>query len=558
MPASAGGSALGPRAFAEINAILAEADPSVAMIYMMHVCATEVIVAGAKATKSPVFATALQDMSRGKHLTTLAFSEAGSRSHFWAPISRASRTAGGVQLNARKSWVTSAGFADSYVVTTLSSEAKGPTDSTLYLVPRSAPGLHVAAPWDGLGLRATASSPMTLEAVEVGEDRRLTDEGGGFAAKLNIVLPWFNLASATVALGICRAAVGATVTHLKTSRFEHLGNTSLGEALPTLRQTLAQMRTHTDGLAHRCRRLPPRVENPGPATMLQVLEVKASAGETATRVTSQAMHACGGAAFSKHTSIEPVLQGRPCRVGDRRPRSTSSANSSARPCSAFLSSDGSSMLETITGRASGRTSARRRRFRVEVVLYLSYEAQVAALLAGRIDIAWNTNLAYLQSEHLSHGRCRPLAMRDTDREWWTEIVARKGGPVRQLSDLRGKRLALGSRDSGHAAILPVHFLAEAGLVEGRDYQSVRFNTDLGKHGDTGRARWTSSGPSSTARPTPARWAAHSGRASSRATSSPQAPSSPSGPLPTTTTACSPPASDCPPRTRLASPMRSSR
>ena len=122
---------------------------------------------------------------------------------------------------------------------------------------------------------------------------------------------------------------------------------------------------------------------------------------------------------------------------------------------------------------------------VEVVLYLSYEAQVAALLAGRIDIAWNTNLAYLQAEHLSQGRCRPLAMRDTDLEWWTEIVARKGGPVRQLSDLRGKRLALGSRDSGHAAILPVHFLAQAGMVEGRDYQSVRFNTDLGKHGDTG-------------------------------------------------------------------------
>src|SRR5262249_10958197 len=52
-------------------------------------------------------------------------------------------------------------------------------------------------------------------------------------------------------------------------------------------------------------------------------------------------------------------------------------------------------------------------------------------------------------------------------------------------DLRGKRIALGSRDSGHAAILPVHFLAQQGLVEGRDYQSVRFDTDLGKHGDTG-------------------------------------------------------------------------
>jgi len=124
---------------------------------------------------------------------------------------------------------------------------------------------------------------------------------------------------------------------------------------------------------------------------------------------------------------------------------------------------------------------------VEVVLYLSYEAQVAALIAGRIDIAWNTNLAYLQCEHLSQGKCRPLAMRDTDLEWWTEIVVRKGAGVRQLSDLRGRRVALGSRDSGHAAILPLHFLAQAGLVEGRDYQPLRFDTDLGKHGDTGRS-----------------------------------------------------------------------
>ncbi len=305
VPTSFGGSGLGPRAFGEVNAILAEADPSVAMVYMMHVCAAQVIAAGATATRSPVLASALADISRGKHLSTLAFSEAGSRSHFWAPLSRAARTTrGGVILNAKKSWVTSAGVADSYVVTTLSPDAKGPTDSTLYLVPRSASGLRVAAPWDGLGLRATASSPMTLEAVEVGDDRRLTEEGGGFAAKLNVVLPWFNLASATVSLGICRAVVTATIAHLRSSKFEHLGSTSLGEALPTLRQTLAQMQIDTDGLAHRIDECVGALENPGPNTMLRVLEVKAAAGETAIRVTSSAMHACGGAAFSKHTSIE--------------------------------------------------------------------------------------------------------------------------------------------------------------------------------------------------------------------------------------------------------------
>lgn len=123
----------------------------------------------------------------------------------------------------------------------------------------------------------------------------------------------------------------------------------------------------------------------------------------------------------------------------------------------------------------------------EVVLFLSYGAQVDSLLAGKIDIGWNTNLAFLQAVEASSGHCKPIAMRDTDVAWKTLLIAPKGGAVGSLADLRGKRLALGSRDSGHAAILPVHFLAAAGLVEARDYETLRFDSDVGKHGDTGRS-----------------------------------------------------------------------
>jgi phosphonate transport system substrate-binding protein len=130
---------------------------------------------------------------------------------------------------------------------------------------------------------------------------------------------------------------------------------------------------------------------------------------------------------------------------------------------------------------------------VEVVLFQSYEAQVIALLGShhdplpRIDIAWNTNLAYLQADEWSGHQCRPLAMRDTDLGWTTKIVAVSQGPVRALTDLRNRTLALGSRDSGHAAILPVHFLEQQGLFEGQDYRALRFDSDVGKHGDTGRS-----------------------------------------------------------------------
>jgi phosphonate transport system substrate-binding protein len=129
---------------------------------------------------------------------------------------------------------------------------------------------------------------------------------------------------------------------------------------------------------------------------------------------------------------------------------------------------------------------------VEVVLFQSYEAQVQALLLSanesgpRIDIGWNTNLAYLQADEWSDHRCRPVAMRDADVGWTSKIVAVTGGPVKTLADLKDRTLALGSRDSGHAAILPVHFLEQQhNLKEGRDYRSMRINTDLGKHGDTG-------------------------------------------------------------------------
>lgn len=128
---------------------------------------------------------------------------------------------------------------------------------------------------------------------------------------------------------------------------------------------------------------------------------------------------------------------------------------------------------------------------VEVVLFQSYEAQVAALLAlsgeplPRIDIAWNTNLAYIQADAWSGHRCRPIAMRDTDLGWMTKIIAVTGGPLTRLADLRDRTLALGSRDSGHAAILPVYFLQREGLAEGKDYKTLRFNSDVGKHGDTG-------------------------------------------------------------------------
>jgi len=304
LPSEFGGMGLGPRTFAAVTATLAEADASVAMVYLMHICAIATIVA---ARPSAALGQILKEIGSGGHLSTLAFSEAGSRSHFWAPVSRARRNGTGVRITAKKSWVTSAGCAQSYVVSSLAPEGAGPTDSTLYLVPAGARGLSVEGSWDGLGLRANASAPMVLDDCEVLYELHLTNDGAGFQAMLDVVLPQFNLGSAAVALGLCRAVVAATATHLKSARFEHLGQ-SLGESLPTLRAQLAIMQIDTDGLSARVDDLVEHLERPRDTTLLRVLETKAAAGDIAIGVTSTAMRVCGGAAFSKRMIIERLFR----------------------------------------------------------------------------------------------------------------------------------------------------------------------------------------------------------------------------------------------------------
>lgn len=125
LPVDFGGSGLSPCTFAAVIAMLAEADASIAMVYLMHLLGAATIAA-ARPSAAQAVTPILQEIGAGRHLSTLAFSEAGSRSHFWAPISRAHRNGNGVRISAKKSWVTSAGHAQSYVVSALAPEGAGP------------------------------------------------------------------------------------------------------------------------------------------------------------------------------------------------------------------------------------------------------------------------------------------------------------------------------------------------------------------------------------------------------------------------------------------------
>jgi isovaleryl-CoA dehydrogenase len=301
VPGDYGGGGAGLAEAAWVIRELGSVCGSTAMIAAMHYSAVAALAAaGDKQTLSAI--------ATGRHLSTLAFSETGSRSHFWAPLSTAVPEPDGlaVRLDARKSWVTSAGQADSYVWSSkpISGTAAGPM--TLWLVPAGTPGLSVAGAFDGLGLRGNASSPMTADGVRVPHDAMLGEDGAGLDLALAAVLPYFLICSAAMSAGLMRRLAAETAAHLTSTHLAHLGVSLAQQAGP--RAQLARLQIEADRTWALIAETLIAVAAGREDAQLLVLEVKAAAGEAAADAADLALRACGGSAFRKESVIERLFR----------------------------------------------------------------------------------------------------------------------------------------------------------------------------------------------------------------------------------------------------------
>jgi isovaleryl-CoA dehydrogenase len=309
VPADYGGGGAGLREAAAVVRELGSVCGSTAMVLAMHYSAVAgLTAAGDKDT--------LAAIATGTHLSTLAFSETGSRSHFWAPMSTAVLSPDGatVRLDAFKSWVTSAGQADSYVWSSRpigDGDGTGDGDTaagpmTLWLVPAGAAGLSPAGAFDGLGLRGNSSAPLTADGLLVPASAMLGPDGGGLDLALAAILPFFLICSAAMSAGMIRRLATETADHLQRTRLAHLGRSLAQQAGP--RAQLARLQIEADRTwAHIEAALSAVEAGQADATLL-VLEVKAAAGEAAAEAADLALRAGGGAAFRKESVVERLFR----------------------------------------------------------------------------------------------------------------------------------------------------------------------------------------------------------------------------------------------------------
>ncbi|HEX8630145.1 MAG TPA: acyl-CoA dehydrogenase family protein [Catenuloplanes sp.] len=291
--ADLGGAGLGMPDAARVVERVSRACGSSAMVLLMHYAAASIIEAhGPDKVR--------REVAEGRHLSTLAFSEAGSRSHFWTPLGTAVGDAAGVRLSARKSWVTSAGQADSYVWSSRPVAAPGPM--TLWLMPANADGLTIDGPFDGLGLRGNDSRPVRAQDVTLPAEAMLGTDGTGLDTALNTALPWFLVLNAAFSIGLMEATLAETVGHLGATRLEHLGQT-LAEQ-PLVRMEVGRMRLTIDSTRALLNDVLTGLAAGRPDATRLLLGVKAVAGEAALSVTDTAMRVGGGAAFRKDLGVE--------------------------------------------------------------------------------------------------------------------------------------------------------------------------------------------------------------------------------------------------------------
>jgi alkylation response protein AidB-like acyl-CoA dehydrogenase len=304
VPLEYGGAGAGIPEMAQVLERMAQACASTAMVTLMHYCGTAVIAAQGRAALKQ---TLLPAIAGGEYLTTLAFSEAGSGGHFYMPVSEVRRNGHGLHLTAHKTFVTSAGEADSYVVSTRKAGASGPTDLDLYLVAKGTKGFEVGKPFEGLGLAGNGSAPMNLEDIDLEEEKRLGSEGSGFQTMMEVVLPHFQLGAAAVSLGIATAAFQAASAHVTARKYEHAGGVALS-AIPRVQFLAAEMALELRSARAYLGETIRRVGVGDPEAMLDVLGVKAQAAEAALAVASRAMTLGGGAVYGRRGGLERIFR----------------------------------------------------------------------------------------------------------------------------------------------------------------------------------------------------------------------------------------------------------
>jgi isovaleryl-CoA dehydrogenase len=304
VPERLGGHGQGLLALGMIAEELGRYCSSTAMCFGMHSVAAKVLAAKATPYHEERF---LRPIAEGRHFSSLSLSEPGTGTHFFLPRTQFHHDGDSILLDGCKSFVTSGGHADSYVMSAVPpGQELDPGTFTCFAVEAGSPGLEWQQDWEGFGMRGNSSRGVRLKGARIPRENLLGGEGDQIWYVFEVVAPYFIIAMSGVYLGIAQAALDAAVAHLKGRRHDHTGET-LGE-VPVLSYQVADMWIavqRTRQLIYQAARMGDAGD---PQTALALFASKADVAEMVTSVTQQAMILSGGRGYGQNSVTARLMR----------------------------------------------------------------------------------------------------------------------------------------------------------------------------------------------------------------------------------------------------------
>lgn len=133
----------------------------------------------------------------------LSESEAGSDAS--AMRTKVERSGDGWVLNGSKKWITNAGESEFYSVVAQGDPSGGTKGITAFIVEKSDPGVSFGAPEKKMGMRGSPTREVYFDNVRLGDDRRISEVGQGFALAMN-TLDHTRITIAAQAIGLAQGA----------------------------------------------------------------------------------------------------------------------------------------------------------------------------------------------------------------------------------------------------------------------------------------------------------------------------------------------------------------
>jgi isovaleryl-CoA dehydrogenase len=238
----------------------------------------------------------LPPLISGKHVGSLAMSEAGAGSDVVSMKLKADAVQGGYILNGTKFWITNATYADTLVVYAKTGEGSG--GITAFIIEKDMPGFSIGQKIDKMGMRGSPTAELVFDNCVVPAENALGPVNGGVGVLMS-GLDFERAVLAGIPLGIMQACLDVVLPYVRERKQfgQPIGHFQLMQAkIADMYVALNSSRAYIYAVARSC--------DAGRTTRFDAAAAILLASENTVRVANEAVQALGGAGFTKDWPVE--------------------------------------------------------------------------------------------------------------------------------------------------------------------------------------------------------------------------------------------------------------